>query len=140
MRCARQARNRNVEIEDRNEESDKNTDMLTRQVRQSFQRNTNRQVNKIINNIKQDKTNDIDILLLYIEEIKNVLKNKVLEEFILDDRVHVIELTTSITKFELERIRKIKDKDLFLELSSSKTGKKSILTIWEKNLELGKTV
>ena len=120
--------------------SDKNTDMLTRQVRQSFQRNTNRQVNKIINNIKQDKTNDIDILLLYIEEIKNVLKNKVLEEFILDDRVHVIELTTSITKFELERIRKIKDKDLFLELSSSKTGKKSILTIWEKNLELGKTV
>lgn len=120
--------------------SDKNTDMLTRQVRQSFQRNTNRQVNKIINNIKQDKTNDIDILLLYIEEIKNVLKNKVLEEFILDDRVHVIELTTSITKFELERIKKIKDKDLFLELSSSKTGKKSILTIWEKNLELGKTV
>lgn len=120
--------------------SDQNTDMLTRQVRQSFQRNTNRQVNKIINNIKQDKTNDIDVLLLYIEEIKNVLKNKVLEEFILDDRVHVIELTTSITKFELERIKKIKDKDLFLELSSSKTGKKSILTIWEKNLELGKTV
>ncbi|MBQ4584498.1 MAG: type IV secretory system conjugative DNA transfer family protein [Bacilli bacterium] len=120
--------------------SDKNTDMLTRQVRQSFQRNTNRQVNKIINNIKQDKTNDIDILLIYVEQIKSILKNKVLEEFQLDDRVFVIEMTTSINKFELERIKKLKDKNILLETASSKTGKKTILTIWEKNLDLGRNI
>ena len=120
--------------------SDKNTDMLTRQVRQSFQRNTNRQVNKIINNIKQDKTNDIDILLIYIEQIKSILKNKVLEEFQLDDRVFVIEMTTSINKFELERIKKLKDNNILLETASSKTGKKTILTIWEKNMDLGRNV
>lgn len=114
--------------------------MLTRQVRQSFQRNTNRQVNKIINNIKQDKTNDIDILLIYIEQIKSILKNKVLEEFQLDDRVFVIEMTTSINKFELERIKKLKDKNILLETASSKTGKKTILTIWEKNMDLGRNV
>ena len=120
--------------------SDANTDMLTKQVRQSFQRNTNRRVNKIINNIKQDKTNDIDVLLIYIEQIKNILKNKVLEEFKLDDRVFVIEMTTSINKFELERIKKLKDNNILLETASSKTGKKTILTIWEKNLDLGRNV
>ena len=120
--------------------SSPNTDMLTKQVRQTFQRNINRQVNKIINNIKQDKTNDIDILLIYIEQIKSILKNKVLEEFQLDDRVYVIEMTTSINKFELERIKKLKDKNILLETASSKTGKKTILTIWEKNLDLGRNV
>ena len=120
--------------------SDANTDMLTKQVRQSFQRNTNRRVNKIINNIKQDKTNDIDVLLIYIEQIKNILKNKVLEEFKLDDRVFVIEMTTSINKFELERIKKLKENNILLETASSKTGKKTILTIWEKNLDLGRNV
>ena len=122
------------------DKSNKSTDMLTRQVRQNFQRNTNRQVNRILNNIRQDKTNDVDILLLYIDEIKNVLKSKVLEEFVLDDRVYVIEMTTSITKFELERIKKMKDKNIFLEIASSKTGKKTVLTVWEKNLDLGRSV
>ena len=124
-------------IEDK---SDKSTDMLTRQVRQNFQRNTNRQVNKILNNIKKDKTNDIDVLLIYIEQIKNILKDKVLEELNLEDRVYIIEMTTSITKFELERIKKLKDKNIFLEIASNKTGKKTILTIWEKNLDLGRNI
>ena len=72
----------------------------------------------------------------YVEASKKVEKNKL---YTCEEAVKLVK-ETSITKFELERIRKIKDKDLFLELSSSKTGKKSILTIWGKNLELGKTV
>ena len=118
----------------------KSTDILTRQVRKNFQRNTNRQVNKIIKNIKNDTRNDIDVLNLYLEDIKTVLKNKIIEEFLLDDRVYVLELNTSITKFELERIKKLKKESIFLEIATNKTRKKTLLTIYEKNLELGRGI
>jgi len=118
----------------------KSTDILTRQVRKNFQRNTNRQVNKIIKNIKNDTRNDIDVLNLYLEDIKTVLKNKIIEEFLLDDKVYVLELNTSITKFELERIKKLKTESIFLEIATNKTRKKTLLTIYEKNLELGRGI
>lgn len=118
----------------------KSTDILTRQVRKNFQRNTNRQVNKIIKNIKNDSHNDINVLNLYLEDIKIVLKNKIIEEFLLDDRVYVLELNTSITKFELERIKKLKKESIFLEIATNKTRKKTLLTIYEKNLELGRGI
>lgn len=118
----------------------KSTDILTRQVRKNFQRNTNRQVNKIIKNIKNDTRNDIDVLNLYLEDIKTVLKNKIIEEFLLDDKIYVLELNTSITKFELERIKKLKKESIFLEIATNKTRKKTLLTIYEKNLELGRGI
>ena len=118
----------------------KSTDILTRQVRKNFQRNTNRQVNKIIKNIKNDSHNDINVLNLYLEDIKTVLKNKIIEEFLLDDKVYVLELNTSITKFELERIKKLKTESIFLEIATNKTRKKTLLTIYEKNLELGRGI
>lgn len=118
----------------------KSTDILMRQVRKNFQRNTNRQVNKIIKNIKNDTRNDIDVLNLYLEDIKTVLKNKIIEEFLLDDKVYVLELNTSITKFELERIKKLKRESIFLEIATNKTRKKTLLTIYEKNLELGRGI
>lgn len=119
--------------------SNNSSDMLTREVKQSFDRSINRKVKRVVGNIREEK-NNIDELMLFLQEIQNMFKDKILEEFYLDERVFIIELKSVLTKFELAKLRRLKNNKIFLESSSDKTKKKSVLTIWEKDFGLERNI
>ena len=125
------------------EESDKNTDILTKQIKDTYQKNNQRRINRILNNVKKEstrKTNTVSQYLKYIQEIKSTFKEKKIEEIHTDDNVHIFELNISLSKFEIAKLLRIKDKNIFLEISTNKKNKKTIITIWEKINEIERNI
>ena len=123
--------------------SNNSSEILTRQMQQNFQRNTTRQMNKILNNIKKDKIDQHDSmedLFLYIQDLKEALKDKILEETRTDDNVVVMELNTIINKFELAKLKRMKKDSITLESAVNKNLKKTFLSIWENEMEMDKNL
>lgn len=125
------------------EESDKNTDILTKQIKDTYQKNNERRINRILNNVKKESTRKINTVsqyLKYIQEIKSTFKEKIIEEIHTDDNVHIFELNVSLSKFEIAKLLRIKDKNIFLEISTNKKNKKTIIIIWEKVNEIERNI
>ena len=113
-------------------------DIITRKVKQNFEASSNRRINKIMRSINSREMMNFErqsILEDYLIKLKALLENKIERELILEDNVYLIELNTSLSKFEIAKIIRQKDKQIFLETSSNKSAKKTIITLWEKELE-----
>ena len=113
-------------------------DIITRKVKQNFEASSNRRINKIMRSINSREMMHFErqsILEDYLIKLKALLENKIERELILEDNVYLIELNTSLSKFEIAKIIRQKDKQIFLETSSNKSAKKTIITLWEKELE-----
>lgn len=125
------------------EETDKNTDILTKQIKDTYQKNNERRINRILNNVKKESTrkvNTVSQYLKYIQEIKSTFKEKIIEEIHTDDNIHIFELNVSLSKFEIAKLLRIKDKNIFLEISTNKKNKKTIIIIWEKVNEIERNI
>lgn len=125
------------------EETDKNTDILTKQIKDTYQKNNERRINRILNNVKKESTRKINTVsqyLKYIQEIKSTFKEKIIEEIHTDDNIHIFELNVSLSKFEIAKLLRTKDKNIFLEISTNKKNKKTIIIIWEKVNEIERNI
>ena len=79
-------------------------------------------------------------LFLYIQDLKEALKDKILEETRTDDNVVVMELNTIINKFELAKLKRMKKDSITLESAVNKNLKKTFLSIWENEMEMDKNL
>lgn len=109
--------------------------MVTNNLKQKYKKETNKQMKKILNNITTCDFSDNDILL-YLDNIKNLLKNKSYEQSILNNNIYILEIDSSLNKFEVANLRKLKMKNMLLEIGANRSRKKTILTIFNDSKQM----
>lgn len=75
--------------------------------------------------------NQVNRLELFIQELKSLFKDKIVDEIVSKDKVYTYEFNTLFNKFELSKIKRIKDENIILEIAENHKTKKTILSIWE---------
>ena len=119
-----------------------NEDVLIKQARQAYQRNNNRQVNQILKNVRKErnetKTEKINQLSLYIQEITNMLGDKIIEHYRTEDNVYIFELNTLLSKFDKTKLKRIKNSNIRLETANNRKLVKTYLAVWEFDLDMEK--
>lgn len=110
-------------------------DLLTRKIENSYQKNTNSRIRQIIKNVKEEE-NRVDYLLLFVQELKNILKDKIISETKNEDDVYIFEISSLFNKFELSKIKRMKSDNLVLGIAENYKVKKTILSIWDNSFEL----
>ena len=116
------------------------SDILTKQTIRDYQRNTTRQVNQVLKNIKKENINhkdDKENLDWYINEMKNILNEKITSELITSEGIIMLEMNVLINKFEIAKLKRIKDDNVILEIASNRKNRKTIIFIWKNELEVG---
>ncbi len=117
-------------------------EILIRQARQIYDRNTNKEVRKYIKNEKNNKKEEIKInqLLLYVQEVEKNLKGKIISQYKTEDDVYIFEINTLLSKFEINKLKRIKKDNIYLEVANNRKLIKTHLAIWDDFLEKEKTI
>jgi type IV secretory pathway, VirD4 component len=106
------------------------TDLLTKKMEKLYKKENNIQIKKIMREVVNNK-NQVNRLELFIQELKSLFKDKIVDEIVSKDKVYTYEFNTLFNKFELSKIKRIKDKNIILEIAENHKTKKTILSIWE---------
>lgn len=106
------------------------TDLLTKKMEKLYKKENNIQIKKIMREVVNNK-NQVNRLELFIQELKSLFKDKVVDEIVSKDKVYTYEFNTLFNKFELSKIKRIKDENIILEIAENHKTKKTILSIWE---------
>jgi type IV secretory pathway TraG/TraD family ATPase VirD4 len=106
------------------------TDLLTKKMEKLYQKENNIQIKKIMREVVNNK-NQVNRLELFIQELKSLFKDKIVDEIVSKDKVYTYEFNTLFNKFELSKIKRIKDENIILEIAENHKTKKTILSIWE---------
>ena len=113
-----------------NDKDVQNNEDVMKKMETSYKRMLNTQM-KEIKNSKNTITNNN--LLSYVQELKNKLQDKIINEYKNDDGTYFIELSTLLNKFELHKLKKNKDENIVLEVGENLDVKKTILMIWNNS-------
>lgn len=106
------------------------TDLLTKKIEKLYQKENNIQIKKIMREVVNNK-NQVNRLELFIQELKSLFKDKIVDEIVSKDKVYTYEFNTLFNKFELSKIKRIKDENIILEIAENHKTRKTILSIWE---------
>lgn len=106
------------------------TDLLTKKMEKLYQKENNIQIKKIMREVVNNK-NQVNRLELFIQELKSLFKDKIVDEIVSKDKVYTYEFNTLFNKFELSKIKRNKDENIILEIAENHKTKKTILSIWE---------
>lgn len=106
------------------------TDLLTKKMEKLYKKENNIQIKKIMREVVNNK-NQVNRLELFIQELKSLFKDKIVDEIVSKDKVYTYEFNTLFNKFELSKIKRIKDENIILEIAENHKTKKTILSIWE---------
>ena len=113
-----------------NDKDAQNNEDVIKKMETSYKRILNTQMREIKNS-KNITTNNS--LLSYVQELRNKLQDKIINEYKNEDGTYFIELSTLLNKFELHKLKKNKDENIVLEVGENLDVKKTILMIWNNS-------
>ncbi len=116
------------------------SEMITNDLKKNFQRNVNRQLRKSTNNHSQEEDINFKNFLSYIQNLRIFLRDKISNEINTEDDVIIFELNKVLNKFELANIKRMKNDSVVLEVASNKELKKTLLIMWQNEMEMSRNI
>ncbi|MDO5569421.1 MAG: type IV secretory system conjugative DNA transfer family protein [bacterium] len=116
-----------------------NTDKLTQQIASSYRRETTNKINKIVKNVKKQQINknQIDLILL---EIRQMFENKIINDTKDENNVYTLEVATTLNARDTEKIKKLLNNAVTIEIANNYKVKKTIISFWDEHYDMERKV